>query len=168
MIYTLILLVFTLGAFYTDYRRSNIPNWLNLAAIASGIVVHSMIDGFQGVVFALLGMLCGFSTLIILYWLGGLGAGDVKFFAGVGAIMGAEFVLSGSLYSLVFASIIGVGIVAVRRQLLTRVVNVFRACLFLLFLREKSAFVGLKGDSFQFPFMYAVIPGLSAAYYSFM
>ncbi|MFK4998209.1 prepilin peptidase [Bacillus sp. N9] len=49
------------------------------------------------------GFLVGFALLLIPYLLGGMGAGDVKLMAAIGALMGTTFVL----YSFVYIALIG-------------------------------------------------------------
>jgi prepilin peptidase CpaA len=89
-----VLLVGSIAAF-TDLRNFTIPNLVTLPLFASGLLFHSFATGGNGFTFAFLGGLCGFMFLIQFYVLGGMGAGDVKLLAAVGAWIGpvAVFVL---------------------------------------------------------------------------
>jgi prepilin peptidase CpaA len=73
----------------TDVWKFKVHNLLTLPLLASGLIYHSIVPGAGGLTFSLLGALCGFGLLIALYLKGGMGAGDVKLMAGVGAWMGA-------------------------------------------------------------------------------
>jgi len=87
----------------TDLRSRRIPNWLTLAGVLAGIVLNSFlnVDRFNWRT-ALLGLGLAFAVYFPLYLLRGMGAGDVKLMAAVGALMGpanwfAIFILSNVL-----------------------------------------------------------------------
>jgi len=71
-----------------DVRSFKVHNCLTVPLALSGLLFHTLHTGFGGFAFAFLGLLVGFSTLIVFYALGGIGAGDVKLMAGVGAWLG--------------------------------------------------------------------------------
>jgi prepilin peptidase CpaA len=73
----------------TDVWKFKVHNLLTVPLLASGLIYHSIVGGAAGFTLSLLGALCGFGLLIALYLKGGMGAGDVKLMAGVGAWMGA-------------------------------------------------------------------------------
>lgn len=61
------------------------PNWLVAASIAASLAWHWAVNGLSGLWGSGVGLAAGISILLPLYWLRGLGAGDVKFFGAVGA-----------------------------------------------------------------------------------
>jgi len=75
-------------ATFTDLRTRRIPNWLVLPFLVAGIAVSGWLHGWQGVGQSLAGL--GLGTLIygFLFWMGGMGAGDVKLCAAIGAWIG--------------------------------------------------------------------------------
>lgn len=72
-------------ATFTDLRSRRIPNWLVLPFLALGIVVSTWLHGWSGLAQALAGMVLGGLLFGILAVLGGMGGGDVKLCAAVGA-----------------------------------------------------------------------------------
>ncbi|RYF04118.1 MAG: hypothetical protein EOO40_11510, partial [Deltaproteobacteria bacterium] len=68
--------------------------------------------GQAGVGFALGGAATGLCTLLLLYAMGFLGAGDVKVFAGFGAWLGAEATLHALLYGSLVGGLLTVCVVA--------------------------------------------------------
>jgi prepilin peptidase CpaA len=92
----------------TDTFLSQIPNPLNLILFLAGFFYHGSTTGTSGLLTAVLGMLLGFSLLIIPHCLGGIGAGDVKALAALGALLGPW----GILHTFVFAGLAG-GIMAI-------------------------------------------------------
>src|SRR5262249_39667660 len=65
-------------------------------------------DGWAGLSDSALGVLLGFGVLLVFYLMGGMGAGDVKLMAGVGAWLGAGLTLAVFLASALAAGIYAV------------------------------------------------------------
>ena len=72
----------------TDLWQFRVHNLLTLPLLVSGLIYQGVADGTTGVVNGLLGALFGFSALIVFWMMGGIGSGDVKLLAGVGAWLG--------------------------------------------------------------------------------
>jgi len=83
----------------TDTLRGKIPNFACLTAILAAFSWHGMHAGWSGVWFALLGLVAGFFLLLLPYLLGGMGAGDVKALAALGALLGAAAIFQVFLYT---------------------------------------------------------------------
>ncbi len=71
-----------------DLRSRRIPNWLVLPFLAAGVVVLTWRYGWHGLEQSLAGAALGLLTFGVLFWMGGMGAGDVKLFAAIGAWIG--------------------------------------------------------------------------------
>ena len=89
----LIPLGLTLWIAWGDLRTRRIPNYLTLGTAVAGLAYNCMSQGLPGLVNGLLGMLLGFACLILPYLLGGMGAGDVKALAALGAWLGPKLTL---------------------------------------------------------------------------
>jgi prepilin peptidase CpaA len=83
-----IVLVAAFVAAITDIWKFRVYNALTLPLLALGIAYHGVVSGLAGFSDSLLGALFGFSSLIVVYALGGMGAGDVKLMAAIGAWLG--------------------------------------------------------------------------------
>lgn len=70
-----------------------VPNWLTIPFIASGWAYWGAAEGIGGLGWSLLGTFVGMMLLLVLRNVGGMGAGDVKLLAGVGAWLGAYVTL---------------------------------------------------------------------------
>jgi prepilin peptidase CpaA len=75
-------------ATFTDVHRRRIPNWLVLPFLVSGIAVSAWFHGWHGFAQSLEGAGLGLLIYGILFWMGGMGAGDVKLCAAIGAWIG--------------------------------------------------------------------------------
>jgi prepilin peptidase CpaA len=62
-----------------------VPNWITFPLIMSGWVYSAYVGGWPGLGWSLLGSFVGLGLLYGLYMVGGMGAGDVKLLAGIGA-----------------------------------------------------------------------------------
>ena len=108
-------------ATFTDLRSRRIPNWLVLPFLLAGIVVSAALHGWPGIGHSLEGMALGGLLFGVLCWMGGMGMGDVKLCAAIGAWIGP----SQLLFALVITGIAG-GMMALvlgrRRRISRRVV----------------------------------------------
>jgi len=75
-------------ATFTDLRSRRIPNWLVFPFMGAGIGVQAWFHGWHGVAQSLEGFALGAVLFGVLAAMGGMGMGDVKLFAGIGAWIG--------------------------------------------------------------------------------
>ncbi len=85
-----------LYASWIDYAQHRVPNWLNAALAAAGLVTQAIYFGWYrpgvgGVAWGLLGLAVGFALLIVPWMMHGMGAGDVKLMAAIGCWLGPWF-----------------------------------------------------------------------------
>jgi prepilin peptidase CpaA len=109
----LILIAIVLVAAIYDLRFRRIPNWLNLTGVILGLSVNTFLFARSGLIVAVLGIACSLIVYVPLYLIRGMGAGDVKLMAAVGAIAGpwnwfgifVATALLGGLVSIVFVAL---------------------------------------------------------------
>jgi prepilin peptidase CpaA len=104
-----------LVATVVDIRVRRIPN--TLTATMAGIGVGLAAAGVSGVSLgaSVAGFILGFALMMPGHALGATGAGDVKFMAAVGAIVGPSLVVSAFLFTAVAGGVLALA-VATRRQ----------------------------------------------------
>lgn len=73
-----------------DIRSRRIPNALVVPAFLAGLAVHAFLGGFDGFLRAAAGAGLALLVYFPLFLLRGMGAGDVKLMAAVGALAGAR------------------------------------------------------------------------------
>lgn len=98
----LVSLVLILAA-WIDGRDLKVPNWITFPMVLAGLAYSTFAGGLSGLNAGLLGMCVGLLTLLPLYSVGGMGAGDVKLMAGIGAWMGWQITLAAFAVSAVIA-----------------------------------------------------------------
>ena len=77
---------------YFDVRYRRIPNLLVLATLIAGISINTAFNGFQGMLSSVEGFALAFFPMLLMHIFGALGAGDVKLFGAVGAVIGVGLV----------------------------------------------------------------------------
>jgi prepilin peptidase CpaA len=105
----IVVLVAALITTVTDLWRFKIYNVLTLPLLLSGLAYHFFVGGTGGLAASLLGAVFGFAVLLLFYVMGGMGAGDVKLMAAVGAWLGLPLIfyvfiassLAAGLYSVI-------------------------------------------------------------------
>ena len=78
---------------YHDVRYRRIPNAFVLATLISGLILNLIMGGLQGGLYSAGGCVLAFILMFMLHVFGAMGAGDVKLFAAVGSVLGAQLVL---------------------------------------------------------------------------
>jgi prepilin peptidase CpaA len=106
----------TLVAATTDVLRFKVHNFLTYPLLLAGIVYHSTTEGQVGLMGSLLGAALGFGFLFLFFLLGGMGAGDVKLLAGIGAWLGVEVTFYVLIASSLAAGVYALGLVALNRR----------------------------------------------------
>ncbi|MGM0440862.1 MAG: A24 family peptidase [Elusimicrobiota bacterium] len=102
---TLLFLIITTT--FTDLKYQKIYNHFTFPCIILGwgfnLMENGFIEGFYRTAF--LGFLAGGALLFIFYMAGGMGAGDVKFLAAVGALKGPHFVFNATLHGAILGGV---------------------------------------------------------------
>lgn len=101
-------------AVVTDFWRHRIPNILTFSAAALGLLLHAGLFGAEGLGDSAAGLLVGLVALLPLYLLGGMGAGDVKLMAAVGALLGFKPAVAAVVCTLIVGGVFGLALLIVR------------------------------------------------------
>jgi len=107
----------------TDIRRRRIPNVLTFGAAAAGVVFHGATGGTHGLVLAVSGWSVGLLVFLPFFMLGGMGGGDVKLLAALGAWVGPGDAVWLAIYSSLAGGVLGVGVALSRNYLGTALRN---------------------------------------------
>ena len=93
LVYIIFLIPLAVIIAYYDIRYRRIPNPFVLATLAAGVAMNTILGGVQGVYTSLAGCGLAFILMFILHLFGAMGAGDVKLFAAIGAVLGSQLVV---------------------------------------------------------------------------
>lgn len=105
----------------TDIKSRLIYNKVVFTGVAAAFILQLAADGAAGFLHAAAGFAVGLSLLLIPYLMGGIGAGDVKLLALVGAFQGTTFVLAAAAYMAVIGAGMAMVALLIRRGSLQRI-----------------------------------------------
>src|SRR5688500_1957701 len=88
----LLLLPLAAIVIYYDVRFRRIPNLVVVSALVAGLCINTSFLGFTGTLSSLKGLGLAFLPMFLMHIFGAMGAGDVKLFAAVGAVVGVAMV----------------------------------------------------------------------------
>ncbi len=116
-----LVLMAALIAAVTDVWKFKVYNLLTFPLLAGGLIYHAIHGGTAGLSGSLFGAFAGFGLMILLYTMGGMGAGDVKFVTALGAWLGLPMTLyvlmAGCIAAGVYAAILLVTAASLRETL---------------------------------------------------
>lgn len=107
-----------------DVRTRRIPNVLTLGAAVAGLLFHAFTSGLDGAAASLGGWLVGGLLFLPFFVLGGMGGGDVKLLAALGAWLGAIDVVWLAVYSGLAGGVLGLYVAVMHGYLRTAVANI--------------------------------------------
>jgi prepilin peptidase CpaA len=107
----------------TDLHSRRIPNWLTFGSTAAAIAYQYATAGQAGVQHAMGGWVVGLVLFMPLFLLNGMGAGDVKLLAALGAWLGPGHATLLAIYSSMAGGLIAVPLAIRHRYLGTAFKN---------------------------------------------
>ncbi|WP_073255576.1 A24 family peptidase [Caldanaerovirga acetigignens] len=151
---------------YTDLKHKKIYNIVLLPAVVVAIFLNFYFLGIRGGLESLKGMLLGALLLILPFALGGMGGGDVKLMAVVGAFKGPAFVWNAFIFSAVAGGILALAAMVAEGKVLCRLRAVFLTLFSLLgFIpRGLDLLDSGKKSSPSLPYGIAIAAGTLMAY----
>lgn len=108
-----------------DVRTSRIPNWLTYSGLLAALMLRATLLGWPGLKAGLFGLLATGGLFYVLFLLGGMGGGDVKLIAAVGASAGINQALPILICAAIAGGILGLVYALFSRQLRATLLNTF-------------------------------------------
>jgi prepilin peptidase CpaA len=121
---TVVVVAVALAACAFDVRKGRIPNALTFGAAAAALVFHGTTSGFDGLQAGAVGWLVGTALFLPFFLLGGMGGGDVKLLAALGAWLGAGDAVWLAIYGSIAGGVMGVAFALTRGYLATALRNI--------------------------------------------
>jgi prepilin peptidase CpaA len=112
-----LLLLIVIPAALFDSRQRRVPNWLALAGLLLGIGLNTFLYENAGFWTSLKGLGLAFLIYFPLYLLRGMGAGDVKLMAAVGAIAGPSNWLGIMVLTALFGGVAAIVLVTAKGRI---------------------------------------------------
>lgn len=125
MLLDIILILVLSICFVTDLKERKIYNKVIFPALFITVALQFAYSGLGGIKLSLLGFIIGLSILLIPFLLGGMGAGDVKLLALIGAIKGGAFVLNTAIYMALLGGAIAILVIIFQKQTIILIKMIF-------------------------------------------
>jgi prepilin peptidase CpaA len=161
-----VLFLFLGFSFYSDLKYRKVFNFAVVSAILLGLGLNFAALGWYGLWHSLLGLAVGFALLFVVYLLGGMGAGDVKFLAAAGALKGANFVLHGTLFGVVIAGVVSIFVLLLKRRFIYTVKEVCYGVLCLLTFKTTDSIKFDKEKSIRLPYAAILAVGMAIRWFT--
>lgn len=148
-------------ALISDFLRYKVKNILIAVFASIGLMTNIFFGGLSNMGGYIFAILLPALLLFVLFALRMLGAGDIKLFCAVGAIMGTFFVLTSILYSFLCGGIIAFFIMLLKRNFKQRalyLVSYLKESFLTMSLKSYTNFDD-KADGSKFRFSIAIACG---------
>jgi prepilin peptidase CpaA len=113
------------AAVFFDVRARRIPNLLTFGAALAAVAYAGVAAGWAGVGTAAAGWLAGAALFFPFFALGGMGAGDVKLLAALGAWLGPGDSVWVAMFAAMTGGLLGLAVALARGYLSTAGANVW-------------------------------------------
>lgn len=144
---------------YYDVRYRRIPNVLVLSALLAGVSINTAFGGWQGMLSSLEGFGLAFFPMLLMHIFGAMGAGDVKLFGAVGAVLGVGLVPLAFVLVVMLGALLAVYTMLRAGTVFTTLHGVFRIFVGLLPGWEMPRFVISPDRKHTIPYGVAIMLG---------
>lgn len=124
MLIDILLVIILVICLITDLKERKIYNKIIFPSLIIAFILNLLLSSWSGLLSSITGFFVGLGILLIPYLMGGMGAGDVKLLALIGAIKGTSFVLYTSVYMALLGGIIAIGILLYRKEFFKKIQSV--------------------------------------------
>jgi prepilin peptidase CpaA len=154
------------AAVMIDLKTKNIPNSITIFGAAVAFALNGISGGMQGIGFSAAGFAAGIALMLIPFLFGGIGGGDVKLLAAVGAFKGTAFVAVAFLGAAVAGGVIALSVAVAGKQLRPTLRNM-KAIVVMLLLRTNPRLIIDMEENGKgvFPYAGAIAAGAAAAFF---
>ncbi|MBW2186735.1 MAG: prepilin peptidase [Deltaproteobacteria bacterium] len=155
--------LFILTICITDTLNAKIPNVANLGLIVAGSGYNLYLSGFSGFITSVAGLVTGLLLLIIPYLMGGMGAGDVKALAALGALLGPANVFQVFLYIALVGGAMAILHYVMADNFIHKCRSFFTTLRTFIYTRNFKLFIpDRQGERLRFPYAAAIAFGFFA------
>jgi prepilin peptidase CpaA len=157
--------VFLLLICISDTLYTKIPNLLTCSVAVVGFIFNFSQSGLPGLAFSVLGLALGLGLFLWPFLAGGMGAGDVKALAGLGALLGPGAIFQVFLYTAFVGGVMAIVQYLFSRQLLSKIASWWAALLTFAGTRKVGDLLPVSvQEKLKFPYATAIAFG----YYAFI
>lgn len=161
----LVLAVALLVCTITDFREKKIYNMVLLPTFLFGIGYNIVTAGWSGLMQSALGLLVGLAILFIPFAMGGMGAGDVKLLALIGAMKGPVFVFYAALGMGLAGGLMALAVLAYKAGIFRQPIKFLRGVWMMFITGFKVKPFNLGQEKIYLPYGLAIAVGAAGAFW---
>jgi prepilin peptidase CpaA len=161
----LILAVALIICLITDLQERKIYNKVLFPTLVLGVAYNLYAGGWLGLQQSILGLLTGLGILLIPFALGGMGAGDVKLLAVIGALKGPLFVFYTAIFMALAGGILALAVLVYQGKLWSLLKILARGTWLFLISRGKVRVFEFDQQISFIPYGLAITAGAIGAYW---
>lgn len=135
-----------------DTLTSKIPNYCSCSLVVGALIYNSWLSGLPGLGLTFLGFVVGLGLLLIPYLLGGIGGGDVKALAAMGALLGPMTIVQVFFYIALFGGLFSMLHFVFSRNFLDQMNRIGRTVLVFAGTRDVQVLKPQGSDKLRFPY----------------
>jgi prepilin peptidase CpaA len=158
VILLVLLAILILVSSITDLKYNTIYNWVTLPGVILGLLLNTWFFGFEGLKLSLAGLGIGFGALLPFFIFGGIGGGDIKLLAAIGALKGYPFILYALFYGILVGGIFALFVMVKHGVLQRSLKNIFLRIFRLVVSGHKNVPLK-KEESYTVPYGVAISLG---------
>lgn len=154
--------VLATAACVTDVSAARIPNTVTLTGVVAGLVAHGALPQGLGLVASAAGAVAGLAVFLPFFALGGMGGGDVKLMAALGAWLGWPAILATALAVAIAGGVLALLVALWRGYLGQAFANVWRLLRFwsVAGVRPEPSLTLAHGRGPRLPYAVPILLGL--------
>lgn len=149
---------------FTDLKERKIYNIVLIPLLIFGLTYNLITGAGPGLMQSILGTLTGLGILIIPFAFGGIGAGDVKLLAVIGAIKGPLFVFYTAVGMGIAGGMIALLVLTFQGSIINTLKSFFRGIWLMLTTRFKVIKFDFDNEKTMLPYGLAIVSGVVGAY----
>ncbi|MBM7615828.1 A24 family peptidase [Alkaliphilus hydrothermalis] len=156
-----LLIILISMSLYTDWKTNKIKNVIVYPFMVVGLILNLVVGGWIGGLQSFYGIGIPIVLLLIFYIVGAMGAGDLKLFAAIGALMGKDFVLKTMVVSFISGGFIALGLMIIRKNGRQRLKYLINYICMTIISGKINGYTQIKKDrDGKFPFAVAIFTGV--------
>lgn len=154
----IVLMITLIICTYTDIKENKIKNKLLIIPLIFGIIVQIIIYGIKGIGISAAAIFIPIGVFLIPFLLRAIGAGDIKLYCVIGAIMGPKFIFYNIIYTLLVGAVIGIVNAVSSGKIIKTIYNIYSLIYGAIFYKVQIK-SNITKDFERFPLAIAILVG---------
>lgn len=142
-----------------DFATGKVSNQFIIIGLVLGFILQIILKGKSGIIPCIVGTIVPILVLMLVFMIGGIGAGDIKLFSVIGVFIGYQGVFTCIIASFVIGAFISIGKILINHNFLVCFNNIIRSFSQLYYSQTLPVYKREKSNTIHFtlPILISVI-----------